>query len=49
MFYNFFNLGVVAFVDYKTENDQSALDIIELLTMLGAKVEKTFNHKVITK
>ncbi|XP_025420751.1 uncharacterized protein LOC112690864 isoform X2 [Sipha flava] len=38
--------GVVAFVDYKIENDQSALDIIELLNMLGAKVENTFNHKV---
>lgn len=45
----FCNLGVVAFVDYKIKNDQSFSDIVELLIMLGAQVENTFNQKVITK
>jgi hypothetical protein len=51
MFYvnTFCNLGVVAFMDYKIKNDQLVLDIIKLLIKLGAKVENTFNHKVITK
>lgn len=45
----FCNLGVVAFVAYKIVNDQSAFDIIDLLIMLGAKVEKTFSQKVMAK
>lgn len=45
----YFNvLGVVAFVDYKLDNDRSGIGIIHLLGKLGAQVEKTFNRKVIT-
>jgi len=42
-----YDLGVVAFVDYKIDNDRSASSIIECLIEMGAKVEKTFNQKVI--
>lgn len=42
-----FVLGVVAFVDYKIDDDRSGTDIIQRLIKLGAKVEKTFNLKVI--
>ncbi|XP_022174220.1 uncharacterized protein LOC111036501 [Myzus persicae] len=38
--------GVVAFVDYKIDNDRSPSSIIHRLIELGAKVEKTFNKKV---
>ncbi|KAL4143649.1 hypothetical protein QTP88_005960 [Uroleucon formosanum] len=38
--------GVVAFVDYKIDNDRSGSSIIQCLIEMGAKVEKTFNQKV---
>lgn len=38
--------GVVAFVDYKIDNDRSGSGITQCLIDLGAKVEKTFNQKV---
>lgn len=41
-----YDLGVVAFVDYKIDNDRSASSIIQCLIEMGAKVEKTFNQKV---
>lgn len=40
-------LGVVAFVDYKIDYDRSGTGIKQCLIKLGAKVEKTFNLKVI--
>lgn len=42
-----YDLGVVAFVDYKIDNDRSGSSIIQCLIEMGAKVEKTFNQKVI--
>ncbi|XP_060877830.1 uncharacterized protein LOC132950410 isoform X2 [Metopolophium dirhodum] len=38
--------GIVAFVDYKIDNDRSPSSIIQCLIEMGAKVEKTFNQKV---
>ncbi|XP_001949045.2 uncharacterized protein LOC100168837 [Acyrthosiphon pisum] len=38
--------GVVAFVDYKIDNDRRASSIIQCLIEMGAKIEKTFNQKV---
>ncbi|XP_050533488.1 microcephalin-like isoform X2 [Daktulosphaira vitifoliae] len=38
--------GVVAFVDYKIDNDRSGIGVKHRLTELGAKIEKTFNQKV---
>jgi len=43
-----YDLGVVAFVDYKIDNDRSGSCITQCLINLGAKVEKSFNQKVIT-
>lgn len=48
IFNNLYDLGVVAFVDYKIVNDRSGDCIIQQLLEMGAKVEKTFNLKVIT-
>jgi len=48
IYFNNLCLGVVAFVDYKIDNDRSGSSIIQWLIDLGAKVEKTFNRKVIT-
>lgn len=41
-------LGVFTFVDYKVKNDHSGSGVKHRLNQLGAKVEKTFNKKVIT-
>ncbi|XP_022180207.1 uncharacterized protein LOC111040580 [Myzus persicae] len=38
--------GVVAFIDYKVDNNRSNTSINQRLIDLGAKVEKTFNRKV---
>ncbi|XP_026819681.1 uncharacterized protein LOC113558423 [Rhopalosiphum maidis] len=38
--------GIVAFVDYKIDNERCDSSIIHNLIKLGAKVEKTFNRKV---
>uniref|UniRef100_A0A2S2PST0 Microcephalin n=1 Tax=Schizaphis graminum TaxID=13262 RepID=A0A2S2PST0_SCHGA len=38
--------GVVAFVDYKIDNERCDSSIMYNLIKLGAKVEKTFNRKV---
>ncbi|XP_027851704.2 microcephalin-like [Aphis gossypii] len=38
--------GVVAFIDYKIDNDKCDSSIANHLINLGAKVEKTFNKKV---
>jgi len=48
LFYNnlFFDLGVVAFVDYKIDNERIDSCISSSLIKIGAKVEKTFNRKV---
>lgn len=42
----YYHLGVIAFVDYKIDNDHCDSSISQRLIHLGAKVEKTFNRKV---
>jgi len=37
---------VVAFIDYKIDNDRCDTSINQCLISMGAKVEKTFNRKV---
>lgn len=46
IFKNVYDLGVIAFVDYKIDNDRCDTSINQWLINLGAKVEKTFNLKV---
>lgn len=50
IFENVYDLGVIAFVDYKMADDDcvnpTSNSLKQKLIKLGAKVEKTFNRKV---
>lgn len=44
----FYDLGVIAFVDYKINGECCSKGIKKQLTKLGAQVEKKINQRVIT-